>query len=69
MPSFVTFSVPVFGIPSDGRVIAVSLSVTSRTPSVGGFALDFEPLTSNVFTIPCATCGDPSGSATKHSTP
>ena len=56
-------------MPVDGSVIAVSVSVTSTRPSVGGVSDDFELLTSNTLTMPCATCGAPSGAGMKHMTP
>ena len=59
--SFVTLIHPLFGTPLDGNVTALFVSVTSDTPSVGGLNDDFAPDTSNVFTMPWAMCGLPSG--------
>ena len=62
----VTLIQPLFGNPELGRVIPESVMVISATPSVGGLTVDFEPLTSKSFTMPCMKCGEPSGAGTKH---
>src|SRR4051794_14279669 len=56
------------GASPDGTVIAASVIDTSCTPSVGGLRLDL-PATLNVFNIPWAMCGEPSGAGTKHAIP
>ena len=68
-PLFVTLRVTFRPMLSVGNVIALSLMLTSVTPLVGGFRLDFDFATSNVLIIPCSRCDLPSGAGTKHSMP
>ena len=53
------------GSPVLGTVMAVSVMLTSATPSVGGLYDDFEPFTSNTFTMPCSMWDLPSGAGMK----